>query len=230
MPPQESQEENGAAADATLVDLDRLAGWLAHEVNNPIGGISNAFALIKDAIPSTHRHYKYVAAIEREIARVAALTLRVRQAYRYDPTRTGPRSLAGHLDDALRALEPLREARRVVVEAELDPAVAGQVLDGVVMGAAIRHLLQYGIESAAPDSTIRLTAVVSGDRIVLSVPSTVASDHSARAAVAGPPELARELTRRLVRSLGGELMVTDDHRDPGETRIGLPFIAHQQGS
>jgi hypothetical protein len=229
MSPRESQDENGTTADSTLVDLDRLAGWLAHEVNNPIGGISNAFALIKDAIPTTHRHYKYVAAIDREIARVAALTLRVRQAYRYDPSRTAPRTLAGHVDDALHALEPLREARRVVVNAALDPAAAGRELGGPVMGAAIRHLLQHGIESAPPDSTICLSATVTEDRMVLSVPSTATSDHSARAPVAGPPQLARELTERLVRSLGGEVMATDDHRYPGETRIGLPLVAHEQG-
>ena len=227
MSPRPSQEENGAEADATLANLDRLAGWLAHEVNNPIGGISNAFALVKDAIPTTHRHYKYVAAIEREIARVAALTLRVRQAYRYDGSRTGPRTLAAHLDDALRALEPLREARRVVVDADIDASVAGRRLSGAVAGAAIRHLLQHGIESALPGTTIHLTATLSGDRIMLSVPCTARSDHSAPAA--GPPELALELTRRLVRSLGGEMMVTDDHRYPGETRIGLPFIADDQG-
>ena len=62
----------------TLTTMGRVAARVAHEINNPLAGIQNAFLLIKGAVPTTHPHYAYVGAIEREIARIAKVT---RQLY-----------------------------------------------------------------------------------------------------------------------------------------------------
>jgi PAS domain S-box-containing protein len=62
----------------TLSTMGRLAARIAHEINNPLAGIQSAFLLIKDAIPPTHPHVKYVGAIEREVARIGNVT---RQLY-----------------------------------------------------------------------------------------------------------------------------------------------------
>lgn len=52
---------------------------LAHEIANPLAGIQNAFLLIKDAVPASHPHYGFVAAIERQIARLSAITHGLRE-------------------------------------------------------------------------------------------------------------------------------------------------------
>lgn len=57
-----------------LVMIGHVAGGVAHDINNPLAGIQNSFLLVKDAIPVTHPHHAYVAAIEREIKRIAAIT------------------------------------------------------------------------------------------------------------------------------------------------------------
>ncbi|HEY4320293.1 MAG TPA: histidine kinase dimerization/phospho-acceptor domain-containing protein [Gemmatimonadales bacterium] len=57
-----------------LVMIGHVAGGVAHDINNPLAGIQNSFLLVKDAIPETHPHHAYVAAIEREIKRMATIT------------------------------------------------------------------------------------------------------------------------------------------------------------
>ncbi len=46
----------------------------AHAINNALATIQYSFLLIKDSIPADHPHYPSVAAIERGIARIAAVT------------------------------------------------------------------------------------------------------------------------------------------------------------
>ena len=88
------RDDEDAADAASLRALSRLSGWVAHEINNPLGGILNAFALIQDAVPASHPHFKYVAAIEREIARMAALTQRLQQTYDGSAARHTPLPIA----------------------------------------------------------------------------------------------------------------------------------------
>ena len=51
-----------------------VAPQVAHAINNALAGVQYSFLLIKDSIPADHPHYSSVAAIERGIARIAAVT------------------------------------------------------------------------------------------------------------------------------------------------------------
>ncbi|NJN70248.1 MAG: PAS domain S-box protein, partial [Nitrospira sp.] len=50
-----------------LAAVGQLAAGVAHEINNPIAGIKNAFVLVKQAIDPAHPHYEFVGMIDREI-------------------------------------------------------------------------------------------------------------------------------------------------------------------
>lgn len=85
-----------------LLTIGDIAGKVAHEINNPLAGIQNAFLLIKDAIPASHRHYAYVAAIEREIQRIAAVTRRLSETYRPEQDRATDVAVSTIVGDAIR--------------------------------------------------------------------------------------------------------------------------------
>lgn len=69
--------------------LKRIAARAAHDINNPLAGIKNSLLLIRDAIPPSHPHYRYVGAIEREIARITAATRSLTDALGADERETG---------------------------------------------------------------------------------------------------------------------------------------------
>ena len=69
----------------------QMAARIAHEVNNPLAGIRNAFLLIKDAIPQSHPYYAYVGRIEREIDRITRIMRQMFGLFR--PAPETPRGL-----------------------------------------------------------------------------------------------------------------------------------------
>ena len=220
----ERDDENAAAAE-TLRALSSLSGWVAHEINNPLGGILNAFALIQDAVPSSHPHFKYVAAIEREIARIAALTQRLQKTYDRTGARNTPMPIGRCVADAFHALEPLRQARRVAVEVNITMPPQSEEMAGDLVSRTIRHLAQHAIESAPPDSAITVRVWCDAGRLWLSVPAQEHDGRAPRAAVAGPPGLALQLVRNLVDTLGGTISFNAGHDGHREIRVGMPTLA-----
>jgi signal transduction histidine kinase len=83
-------------AAVPLAQMKQIAARAAHDIRNPLAGISNSFYLIKDAIPTTHPYYSYVGTIEREIMRLADVTRRLVEAFdqaeAQGPAKTTPES------------------------------------------------------------------------------------------------------------------------------------------
>lgn len=85
------QSEIAIRESEKIAATGRMAAQIAHEINNPLAGIANAFTLVKDAVPKDHEHYKYVKLIENEVSRIAEI---VRHMFEmYEPSRRSPREL-----------------------------------------------------------------------------------------------------------------------------------------
>ncbi len=65
--------------------LGQLSARVAHEVNNPLAGIQNAFELIKGDLQPEHRHYRLLALIDDEIERISSIMHQMGQLYRRSP-------------------------------------------------------------------------------------------------------------------------------------------------
>jgi two-component system, NtrC family, sensor kinase len=94
------QAEEALIKSERLAAMGRLAGIIAHEINNPLEAISNAFYLLRDhpSLDEEARYYSKLA--EEELARVAHITKQTLSFYR-ESQRAIALSLAEVLDNVI---------------------------------------------------------------------------------------------------------------------------------
>lgn len=221
-----------------LTMLGQIAARTAHEINNPLAGIQNAFLLLRAAIPETHPHYHFAGAIDREIGRIAAVTRQLYETYRPDHSLELSASLIHAIGDAVSFVGATwpNGARRIVTDLATAPATVP------MPDALLRQLLYNVLENAVehtPSGEVVVIRVTAESFCVITVtdggpgfPADVRASlagpypgHAAFARRAGGKGIGLMLIRQSVHAVGGALEVRD--RDDGQrgsiVEIRLPM-------
>ena len=94
------QAEEALRRSEKLAAMGKMAGIVAHEINNPLGAITNVFYLLREhpSLDNVAREYARMA--EEELARVAHITKQTLAFYR-ETARMGPVSVPSVMDEVL---------------------------------------------------------------------------------------------------------------------------------
>ena len=109
------QAEDALVRSERLAAMGRLAGIIAHEINNPLEAISNAFYLLRDhpSLDEEARYYSQVA--EQELQRVAHITKQTLSFYR-ESRKPVPVSLSEILDNVIELQSRRLQLSGIVVD------------------------------------------------------------------------------------------------------------------
>ena len=111
--------EDALIKSEKLAAMGRLAGIIAHEINNPLEAISNAFYLLRRH-PSLDEEAQYCASLaEQELARVAHITKQTLSFYRESARPVSVR-ISDILDNVLELQSRCLKANGVVLETDYD--------------------------------------------------------------------------------------------------------------
>jgi signal transduction histidine kinase len=167
--------ERARAADAAVQELEslavmgRVAARVAHEINNPLAGIQYSFLLIKDAIPVEHPHFAYVGAIEREIARIAAVTRQLYETYRPEPEASANTSLTTVVGDAVAFMRQVNREANVQIVVDLSGAPSVVPVSSAILRQVVYNLVQNALDVSPPGGTVTVTAAVAANALEFSV-------------------------------------------------------------
>jgi len=221
----------------TLSTMGRLAARVAHEINNPLAGIQNSFLLLRDAIPTSHPHYAYVGAMEREIGRIANVTRQLYETYRPESdgaSRAGVRTLIG---DAIALLTQVNRPSQVTIRSELDRLPTEVGIPESVLRQSVYNLVQNAVEASPHGGTVTVRAEAQNGTFELRV-----RDHGGGIPEAIRPVLfqpfvstkGREVTtsgmgiglslvHRSVQAVGGSIEIIDPPDGGTEFVVRMPI-------
>jgi PAS domain S-box-containing protein len=228
---------------SALTTMGQLAARVAHEINNPLAGIQNAFLLIRGAIPADHPHYRFVGAIEREIARIAAVTRQLYETYRPEAQMATPSSVILAISDAVSFLEQVNRGRRVRIVTDVTRAPSLVPVPDALLRQTLYNLVQNALDASPPDGTITVTAEHVGDECVLRVgdegpgipealrerifePFFSTKDRTVRTGGMG---IGLALVRQSVLAVGGRITVQAREQGGSTFEVRLPMTPLETG-
>jgi PAS domain S-box-containing protein len=216
-----------------LAALAQVAAGVAHEINNPLAGIKNAFHLVKGGISDTHPHARYVGMIENEIDRISGITKRMYQLYQPDPAVLRAVNLHEILQDVSLMIEPALKDSNSQLEIVAPPSLSLMRLPVRDISQVLCNLVYNAIQACSGHQKIVLIAETDdqGLRLVVSDQAGGISNDvlphifepfftTKSVASQGGMGLGLSVSRSLIESLGGRIDVQT------VPMVGSTFIVH----
>ncbi len=137
-----------------LAALGQLAAGVAHEINNPLAGIRNAFELFKSAVPPEDENYELLELIDREIERISRIVLQMYQLYRRSPSRPSEFSMAQILGEVISLLENVAKKRGVHLACDLGSGPANVFLAEGEVKQILYNLIRNALQASPEEEAV----------------------------------------------------------------------------
>lgn len=148
-----------------LAALGQLAAGVAHEINNPLAGMRNAFELIKSSLPVEHEHFSLLELIDREIERISGIVHQMYRLYRRTPQQPAEFDLVQTIQEVVCMLDHAARQRRVAIQFESSGPMRVFLVEGEVK-QILYNLIRNALQASPPDAAV-LVAIAAGTREIV---------------------------------------------------------------
>lgn len=142
-----------------LAALGQLAAGVAHEINNPLAGIRNAFVLVKSTLSPENEHYDLIELIDREIERISGIVHQMYQLYRRAPQQPVEFDLARVVGEVVAMLKSAAIKQRVAIHLLPAPESPRVLLPEGEVKQILYNLLRNAVQASPPEAIVEVTVI-----------------------------------------------------------------------
>jgi len=222
-----------------LVSIGRLSAMLAHEIRNPLAGISSAVRILAQELPIKDEHQEIIDELQRQVKRLSrTLTELLSSSRPHDPVpgRLGPSEAVAR---AAHIVQPAFERRGLRFVASVAPETPAVFADEECLVQVLLNLLVNAEQAVAGAGLVRVDVHRVPDNDAM-VAITIADNGPGM-----PPEvLARvgqpffttkkegtglglAISREMVERMGGRLLVESPPGQGASVTVMLPAYVDQ---
>ncbi|MEQ9411918.1 MAG: ATP-binding protein [Fuerstiella sp.] len=140
-----------------LAALGELAAGVAHEVNNPLAGIRNAFSLFRSSLTPEHEHYDLLELVDNEIERISSIIHQMYQLYRRTPQEPTKFLLSKTIRDVICLVAPVATRYRVTLKFNDEhPSLSLRLPEGELK-QVLFNLIRNAIQASKPESYVAIS-------------------------------------------------------------------------
>jgi signal transduction histidine kinase len=230
------QLENRQRQMEKLAALGQLAAGVAHEINNPLAGMRNAFELIKSTLTPQHEHYDLLALVDREIERISGIVHQMYQLYRRAPQQAAEFDLALIVREVIAMLENAAVKRQIAIRFKAPVQTPRVWLAEGEVKQILYNVIRNAVQASSPGQAVDVTIDSSECEIMVRVKDEgpgIAPDVLPHifdpffSTKHGEPQagmgLGLSVSRSLIEAMGGRIEVTTKPRRGSCFSIVLPL-------
>lgn len=139
-----------------LAAVGRFASSLAHEIRNPLGGISAGVGYLARSVHMDEESQQNVGIIQSEIERLDGIIRNLLVVARPTEVQLHPCDAAGLAQQVVRSLEAWAEGRDVRVQCEVEASEPWPYLDRDMIHQVLLNLVKNAVEASPRRGTVTL--------------------------------------------------------------------------
>lgn len=220
-----------------LAALGHLAAGVAHEINNPLAGIRNAFHLIRADLPEESDSFSLLEMVDREIERLAGLIRNMFHSVRREAEVAKPMDLCQVVRQVVQMLQSSAKTKCLRLDAVFGSPTLQVVLPEGQVKQVLYNLGRNAIQACGENRAVTFFAKIEPDRVVLEVldegdgidqdilPLIFEPYFSTKGGEGEPSMgLGLSISRSLVDAMGGSISVESGKGEGSRFTVELPLI------
>jgi signal transduction histidine kinase len=215
-----------------MAAMGSLVAGVAHEVRNPLFGISTTLAALAARLGENDAYAKYFAVLKNDVLRLKTLMQDLLDYGRPARLELRPTALPELLGEAVRSCRNVTRTLRVVLD--LPESLPELPLDRLRMVQVFQNLIQNGLQHSPPGSAVTLQGGSADHAVWIAVqdqgPGFASEDlprlfepfFTRRQAGTG---LGLSIAQQIVEQHGGTITARNRPEGGAEVRVNLPLVA-----